>query len=257
MIHYSIQGQGNPLVLIHGFPSDSTAWNSILPELAKRFRVLLPDLPGAGKSASLSQPLTMELMALEIKAMLDKEGLDKAVLAGHSMGGYTAMECARIFPERIKGISLIHSLASADNDEKKEVRRKSMVLIRKGEAEKKMFLRGMAGNLFAPGFVQAHPEAVEAVVEKGMELSGEQLCDFYNAIMLRSDKVALLKELDFPIQWVIGNHDNATPMKDALEQCHQANINSVSIYKPCGHMSFVEIPQRLVSDLTAFMELCY
>jgi 3-oxoadipate enol-lactonase len=257
MIHYNIQGQGNPLVLIHGFPNDSTAWNPILPELTKRFRIFLPDLPGAGKSASLSEPLTMEGMALEIKAMLDKEGIEKAVLAGHSMGGYAAMECANIFQERIQGISLIHSLASADNDEKKELRRKSIVLMQKGEAEKKMFLKGMAQNLFDAGFAEQYPEALEAVVSKGMELSAEQLSDFYRAIMLRTDKVALLKKLDFPIQWIIGNKDNATPLKDALEQCHQAKTNSVSIYKPCGHMSFVEMPQRLISDLIAFMELCY
>jgi len=257
MIHYSIQGEGDPLVLIHGFPNDSTAWNPVLPELAKRFRVFLPDLPGAGKSASLNQPLTMELMALEIKAMLDKEGVEKAVLAGHSMGGYTAMECAGIFPERIKGISLIHSLASADNAEKKEVRRKSIVLMKKGEPEKKMFLKGMAQNLFDPAFAQQHPEALEVVVANGMELSADQLSDFYTAIMFRSDKVALLKELHFPVQWIIGNHDNATPLKDALEQCHIAATNSVSIYKPCGHMSFMEMPQRLISDLTAFMEFVH
>ncbi|KAA5537291.1 alpha/beta hydrolase [Taibaiella lutea] len=257
MIHYSIQGQGNPLVLIHGFPNDSTAWNPILPELTKRFRVFLPDLPGAGKSMSLNRPLTMELMALEIKAMLDKEGVEKAVLAGHSMGGYTTMECANIFPERIQGISLIHSLASADNDEKKELRRKSIALMQKGEAEKRMFLKGMAQNLFDGGFAEQHSEALEAVVSNGMRLSTAQLSDFYTAIMFRTDRTALLEKLDFPVQWIIGNHDNATPMKDAMEQCHQAKTNSVSIYKPCGHMSFVEMPQRLTSDLIAFMELCY
>lgn len=256
MIHYTVQGEGDPLILIHGFPNDSTAWNRILPELTKRFRVLLPDLPGAGKSASLDKPLTMELMALEIKAMMDNENIDKAVLAGHSMGGYTAMECANIFPDRIKGISLIHSLASADSAEKKELRRKSVALMKKGVAEQKMFLRGMAQNLFDSDFAEQHPQALETVVDKGMELSAEQLCDFYNAIMLRSDKVALLKELDFPVQWIVGDHDNATPMKDALEQCHQAKTNSISIYKPCGHMSFVEMPQRLISDLIAFMNLC-
>lgn len=257
MIHYSIQGSGNPLVLIHGFPNDSSAWNTLLPELTKRFLVLLPDLPGAGKSKSLEQPLTMELMALEIKGMLDKEGIEKAVLAGHSMGGYTAIECAALFPERIQGISLIHSLASADADEKKETRRKSIALMKKGDAEKEMFLRGMALNLFAPEFAAQHPEEVKKVVTQGMSLSAEVLSDFYNAIMLRTDKVSLLNTIGFPLQWIIGDHDNATSMKDALEQCHLAKVNSVSIYKPCGHMSFVEMPQRLTEDLIHFMEFCY
>jgi pimeloyl-ACP methyl ester carboxylesterase len=257
MIHYSIQGNGNPLVLIHGFPNDSTAWNPILPELAKRYKVLLPDLPGAGKSAPYHQPLTMEMMAKEILSMLDKEGIDKAVLAGHSMGGYTALECASIFHERIMGISLIHSLASADSEEKKELRRKSIVLMKKGDAEKEMFLKGMSQNLFAPEFAQQHPEKLKEVVANGMKLPADALANFYNAIMWRTDKVELIKNLPFPIQWIIGDNDNATPMKDALIQCHLPKVNSVSIYKPCGHMSFMEMPQRLTSDLISFMELCY
>jgi pimeloyl-ACP methyl ester carboxylesterase len=256
MIHYSVQGEGNPLVLIHGFPNDSTAWEPVLPELTKRFLVLLPDLPGAGKSPSLDIPLTMEAMAQEIKAMLDKEDIDKAVLAGHSMGGYTAMDCAAAFPDRIQGVSLIHSLASEDNAEKKELRRKSIVLMQKGSNEAEIFLKGMSQNLFSPDFAAEHPEMMAAVVDNGMKLSSKVLTDFYNAIMGRTDHTALLETLDFPIQWIIGNHDNATPMQQALEQCHLAKVNSVSIYKPCGHMGFIEMPQRLMADLIAFMELC-
>jgi len=245
-----------PLVLIHGFPNDSTAWQPVLPALEQRYRVLLPDLPGAGKSAMPAETLTMKMMALSIKEMLDREQVEKAVLAGHSMGGYTAMECAAWFPERIKGISLVHSLASADGAEKKETRRKSIVLMRKGDAEKEMFLKGMAQNLFAQEFAAQHPEAVREVVTRGMQLETEALAGFYTAIMNRSDKVSLLEQLDFPVQWIIGDHDNATPLKDALEQCHKARVNSVHLYRPCGHMSFVEMPQRLQADLAGFMEFC-
>jgi len=256
MIHYTIQGEGNPLVLIHGFPNDSTAWNPVLPELVKRYKVILPDLPGAGKSAPSTQPLTMEMMATEIKAVLDKENIEEAVLAGHSMGGYTALECASIFPERIKGVSLIHSLASADSAEKKELRRKSIALMKKGRAEQEMFLRGMSQNLFAAEFTREHPDAVAAVITNGMKCSADVLANFYNAIMFRTDKQELLKTLPFPIQWIVGNEDNATPQKDALQQCYLAKTNSLHLYKPCGHMSFVEMPSRLVSDLISFMELC-
>ena len=124
MIHYTILGQGNPLVLIHGFPNDSSAWDSIVPELARHYQVILPDLPGAGKSPIPDTELTMEYMAASIKEVLDKENISKAVLAGHSMGGYTAMQFAASYPEMIRGISLVHSLASADTEEKKENRKK-------------------------------------------------------------------------------------------------------------------------------------
>ncbi|MFA6057133.1 MAG: alpha/beta hydrolase [Taibaiella sp.] len=257
MIHYTIQGKGNPLVLIHGFPNDSSAWNTIVPELAKRYQVILPDLPGAGNNPLPDTELTMEYLAASIKEVLDKEGIAKAVLAGHSMGGYTAMQFAASYPEMIQGISLVHSLASGDTDEKKENRRKAIALMRKGEAEREMFLKGMSQNLFADEFAGQHPEEVKKVVANGMKISAEALAGFYQAIMNRTDKRPLLINASWPMQWIIGNEDNATPLKDALEQSHIAPVNVVSIYKPCGHMSFVEMPQRLTADIQFFMDYCY
>lgn len=257
MIHYTIQGKGNPLVLIHGFPNDSSAWNTIVPELAKRYQVILPDLPGAGNSPLTDTGLTMEYMAASIKEVLDKEDIAKAVLAGHSMGGYTAMQFAASYPGMIQGISLVHSLASGDTDEKKENRRKAIALMRKGEAEREMFLKGMSQNLFADEFALQHPEEVKKVVANGMKISAEALAGFYQAIMDRTDKRPLLINASWPMQWIIGNEDNATPLKDALEQSHIAPVNAVSIYKPCGHMSFVEMPQRLIADIQFFMDYCY
>ena len=257
MIHYTIQGQGNPLVLIHGFPNDSAAWNTVVPELAKQYQVILPDLPGAGNSPLPDTALTMEYMAAAIKEVLDNEGVSKAVLAGHSMGGYTAMQFTASYPERVQGISLIHSLASGDTDEKKENRRKAIALMKKGEAEREMFLKGMSQNLFASEFAAQHPDEVKKVVANGMKISAEALVGFYQAIMNRTDKRAMLEHVSWPMQWVIGEQDTATPLKDALEQSHIAPVNSVSIYKPCGHMSFVEMPQRLVADLQFFMDYCY
>lgn len=257
MIHYTIQGQGNPLVLIHGFPNDSSAWNTIVPELARYYQVILPDLPGAGNSPLPGTELTMEYMATSIKEVLDKEGINKAVLAGHSMGGYTAMQFAASYPGMIQGVSLVHSLASADTDEKKENRRKAIALMKKGEAEREMFLKGMSQNLFASEFASQHPEEVKKVVANGMKIPAEALAGFYQAIMNRTDKRALLHQAAWPMQWIIGDEDAATPLKDALEQSHLAPVNAVSIYKPCGHMSFVEMPQRLVADIQFFMDYCY
>lgn len=257
MIHYTIQGEGHPLVLIHGFPNDSTAWNAVVPELARRYQVILPDLPGAGKSPLPEAPLHMEDLASAVKEVMDREGIDKAVLAGHSMGGYTTMQFASMYPERIRGISLVHSLASSDNEEKRENRRKAIVLMKKGDSGKEMFLKGMSQNLFVPEFAEQHPELVKGVVANGMKLAPGALESFYHAIMHRRDKRDLLKDAPWPMQWIMGDHDTATSLSDALQQCHIAPVNAVSIYKPCGHMSFLEMPQRLTADLISFMEYCH
>lgn len=258
MIHYTVQGEGQPVVLIHGFPNDSSAWAPVVPDLARRYKVLLPDLPGAGSSPlPEGEPLSLGLMAEAIREMLDREGIRSAVLAGHSMGGYTGLEFAERYPHYVRGLSLVHSLASADNREKKENRRKAILLMQKGDAEKEMFLRGMAQNLFAEDFARAQPDALKSVVAKGMALPASHLAAFYTAIMHRTDKKDMLTTAGFPLQWIIGNEDTATPMKDALEQCHLAPVSSVALYRPCGHMSFMEMPARLVHDLLGFLNYCY
>ena len=244
-------------MLIHGFPNDSSAWDPVVPELSRQYKLILPDLPGAGKSPLPATALSLEYMANCLKEVLDRENIRHAVLIGHSMGGYTALQFAGLFPERLKGISLVHSMASADGEEKLENRRKAIVLIRKGEAEKEMFLRGMAQNLFAPEYAAQHPAVVRSVVDKGMELPGGTLAAFYQAIMDRTDKRQVLAGLDFPIQWIIGSEDTATPMKEAMEQCHIAPVNLVSLYRNCGHMSFLEQPEQLIADLQQMLQYCY
>jgi len=257
MIHYTVKGSGEPLVLIHGFPNDSTAWDNVVPGLSQHYRLILPDLPGAGQSPLLEAAPSMALLADAVKEVLDHENIGKALFIGHSMGGYTAMQIASMYPEMVQGISLVHSMASADNAEKKENRRKAIVLMKKGQSEKEMFLKGMSQNLFAPEFAAQHPDVVKEVVAKGMMLSSEALVSFYQAIMDRTDKKDVLERATWPMQWIIGDHDNATPMKEALEQCHLSAVSSVSIYKPCGHMSFLEMPNRLLADLLAFAAFCY
>ncbi|GEM_PF-656870 len=257
MLHYHKTGNGKPVVLVHGFPNDSSAWDNLLPMLSPGYQYIIPDLPGAGKSAPI-EALSLEKMARAILAILDKESIEKAIWTGHSMGGYTIMEAAQYFPERIQAISLVHSLASADSEEKKEARRKSIKLLQNGDSGKSVFLKAMAENLFAEAFKQEHPEAAAAVAAKGLELSAETLAAFYNAIMLRSDKTNWLKANDsIPMQWVIGSEDNATSMKEGLEQCHLSFLNEVHLYRSVGHMSMIETPERLAKDLNSFFDFAW
>ncbi len=255
MLHYKTRGTGQPVVLIHGFPNDGSAWDTIVPALSEKYRLIIPDLPGAGQSPLPEAPLTLGLMAEALAGVMEKEGIEKAILAGHSMGGYTAMEFAVRFPDKVQGISLVHSLASADTEEKKENRRKAISLIRKGIAEQEMFLKGMSQNLFAESYAQAHPGVVKSIVSRGMRLSAASLAGFYQAIMDRSDKRDALAGLPFPVQWIIGDEDTATPMKDALQQCHMPQVSKVSVYSPCGHMSMEEMPERLTADLLSFFRV--
>ncbi|MBL7692119.1 MAG: alpha/beta fold hydrolase, partial [Flavipsychrobacter sp.] len=117
-LNYTKKGSGPALVLIHGFPDSSRIWNNIANELAADFTVLTPDLPGSG-GTPLTQPTLLPEMAEGIMDMLGNEHISSSVIAGHSMGGYTALAFARAYPEAVRGLSLVHSTPAADDDEKK------------------------------------------------------------------------------------------------------------------------------------------
>src|SRR5574338_1330215 len=106
---YGRSGKGAPLLLIHGYPLDHSIWDRVGPLLAESFDVITPDLRGLGESASTEKAYGMEALAGDLAGILDHLGIDKAAVAGHSMGGYVALAFLRAFPARVGGLGLVSS----------------------------------------------------------------------------------------------------------------------------------------------------
>ena len=254
-LHYRIMGQGYALVLLHGFPETGELWSEVRDALSKEFTLIIPDLPGSGKSNRCTEPLTMELIAASVKLILDEEGINKVVLAGHSMGGYAILAFAEMYPEYLKGIVMVHSMANEDIDEKKEQRRKSIALIEKGG--KDAFVRQMIPNLFSESYRKNNEVKLKVHIEDALKQEAESLSDFYNAMIKRPDRVQLLSGLQFPVQWLIGKEDTIAALDKVLQQSTSANVNFVEVYSDCAHMGMLEQPSMLVKDMIRFTQCCY
>jgi pimeloyl-ACP methyl ester carboxylesterase len=248
-VSYLKMGTGPVMVLLHGFPEDSNLWRNVWGGLSEAFTLLIPDLPGSGSSV-LNGATSMDQLAQVVKELLDHENVSKAVIVGHSMGGYVALAFARQFPAHVAGLALVHSVPYADDEEKKINRLKSAELIRKGGREQ--FVKQMIPNLFADDFKLAHPQAVSEQVAEGLKMATESLINFTDAMRLRTDNRAVIKDAKFPVQWVIGKQDNIMDYKKILRESYQSAINFVTFYRECGHMSMIEAPERLATDLKTF-----
>jgi len=254
MMYYTKEGSGPTIVLLHGFPDDGKIWRGLAPMLSDRFQVIVPDFPGSGKSP-YKAGVSLTDIASGVEEIIVAEGLDRVVLAGHSMGGYTAMAFAALYPHRLAGISMVHSTAAADDEEKKETRRKVIELIRKGGKE--AFVKQMTNNLFAKEFLNVSPDVVTQKVNAGMQMTDEAMTGFYEAMIGRSDYVAMLDGLPFPVQWIAGKEDSIVDFRKILQLCHRSSVNFVSLYEQCGHMSMLESPEYLVRDLRSFSSYCF
>ncbi len=248
-IFYRKMGNGPAMVLLHGFPADGTLWRNVWDELAVSNTVIIPDLPGSGNSP-LNGDAGMADLAERINEVLAEEHIDKAVITGHSMGGYVAFAYAKLYPEKVAGLSLVHSTPAADGDEKKKTRQKSIELIQKGG--KTQFIGQMVPNLFSDAVKQSNPMIVKEQIERSMSVEAASIISLYKGMMDRPDTSDVLNVAPFPVQWICGIDDNVIPYKKILGKCHYSPINFVTFYNNCGHMSMLEAPEQLTDDLKTF-----
>ncbi|MBT3981380.1 MAG: alpha/beta hydrolase [Bacteriovoracaceae bacterium] len=109
-IHYVEKGEGSPLVLIHGLMTSSYSFRYIIDELSKTYRVIVPDLPGAGRSAAPRQlSMSAESMGEAILGIIQALKLEKPYIVGNSLGGYQAAWFAINHPESLGKLMILHS----------------------------------------------------------------------------------------------------------------------------------------------------
>jgi 3-oxoadipate enol-lactonase len=242
---YERRGSGTPLVLVHGYPLDHTIWNEVAPLLEDDFDLILPDLRGFGQSEVVEPQYTMADMAADIVALLDKLGIEKTYIAGHSMGGYVALAFARNDPERVLGLGLVSSQAVADSPERKQGRYNTADEI----------MRTGVGPVAENMSTKMTPdERVQAFVH---DLIAEQqpvgLANALKAMAERSDSTQALHTFKFPVVLVHGAADELIPIERSREvkAAHQsAHLNEIA---RAGHMPMMENPQETANSLRKFI----
>ena len=106
-IHYMTGGHGTALVLLHGYAETSRMWRPIMPLLAERFTLIVPDLPGIGDSSIPSTGIDMKTSAIRIRGLVRSLGIDKAMVVGHDIGLMVAYAYATQFPDEVQKLALM------------------------------------------------------------------------------------------------------------------------------------------------------
>jgi pimeloyl-ACP methyl ester carboxylesterase len=243
-----------PVVLIHGFAEDGAIWDRQLEDLKNNHRLIIPDLPGSGRSGLLSGETSMDELAEAIAAILDAEKIGRAILIGHSMGGYVALAFAEKYPDRIMALGIFHSTAYADSEEKKTMRRKSMDFIRRhGPAT---FIQQSIPNLFAEASKEQHPEWVSGLIDRYAAFNPDSLVYYYDAMIRRPDRSAVLRQLIQPVLFLIGEEDNTIPLEASLQQAHMPQLSLIRILEKTGHMGMLEeaeVSNRILEEFLNFV----
>jgi pimeloyl-ACP methyl ester carboxylesterase len=238
---YERRGEGAPLVLIHGFPLDHSIWEDVLPLLEKDFDLILPDLRGFGESTIPDSPNSMTAMSRDIASLLDALGIEKASLAGHSMGGYVSLALAREFPHRLSGLALVSSQAVGDTLERKEGRYKTAADV--AEQGVRVVVEAM-GDKFSP-----KPQVCDALRPLMERQSIPGVAGALKAMAEREDMTNFLASFSLPLVLIHGDTDALIPV-DRAREIHSLVPSAHFVeLSGAGHTPMMEAPEKTAAAL--------
>lgn len=221
-VRYRVVGTGEPLVLVHGLSGSWRWWSRLLELLAVRRRVHVVDLP----------PVRHPVRAAELSAWLvrwlDAVGLERADIAGHSLGGLVAAELAATHPERVRRLVLV---APAGIPCGRSLTRRAVPLV---------------GTLYA---VRRSLPMITADALRTGPLAMARGIAFVSSRDLRAD----LAGVRAPTLLVWGERDRLVPPRIA-DEWQQLVPDVRLVYLPCGHVPMLEAPRQLAECMLAFLD---
>ena len=241
MLAFTEKGAGPVVVLIHGFPLCGRMWEPQMEALAQAgYRVVAPDLPGFGASPPLDEMASMDAYADAVIALLDRLGIERAVVGGMSMGGYVLLNLVERYPQRLLAALYLVTRAAADDSAGKARRSELAGEVRGGnrEAVAEVFEK----LLFAPGTPQRQPRLIDRVRGWMEAAAPEGAAAALLAMRSRKDYLATLPELQVPALVVGAEMDLAIPPAHAAALAAGLPAAELHIVAAAGHMANLEQP---------------
>jgi 3-oxoadipate enol-lactonase len=252
-IGYDDQGEGIPVVMLHGFPHDRTLWAAQRVALAPQARCIVPDIRGFGYS-STHGPYSMDQYADDVAMLLDWLRIEQAVVCGLSMGGYIAMAMWRRHPDRVRGFVFCDTKAAPDTEEGKARRDEFAAQVKRdgtrivADAQ----ITGMVGSATR----EKRPEVVAALRAMMGRQSAAGVIGALQALRDRPDSRGTLQTISVPSLVIVGEDDALTPIKEArviAEALPSAARVRLEIIAGAGHVPCLERPAATTHALSDFL----
>lgn len=248
-VFYSDYGEGDPVVLLHGFLENSSMWLPFIPSLAKNNRVICIDLLGHGQTDCLGYIHPMDLMAKCVEYVLDHLKIKCSILIGHSMGGYVSLAYSKRNPDKVMGLCLMNSTAKNDSAERKKNRDRAIQAVKQNH---KTFIRIAVSNLFGPNNVHHFSKDIKRIVEEAIQTPLQGIIAALEGMKIRPDLQSFYKSGEFKKMMIISKND---PVLDYRSLIYEAESSEAKIVEfSDGHMSYIENKSAFLQNLLHFIE---
>ncbi|MBH8577347.1 alpha/beta hydrolase [Nostocaceae cyanobacterium CENA369] len=250
-LFYDIKGTGEPLILIAGFLCDLSYWSLIMPSLVPRYQVIRFDNRGMGRSSAPDSPYSMQQMANDVAALLDRIGIDKVHVVGHSMGGQIAQELALAHPQKVNSMILVSSLAKGDERFNSLIETWGDLPVR---VDLKLYEKIILPWIFTDEFYSI-PGMIEGLIEFAINYPfAPKAYTLYHhsRAILASDTTERLKQINCPTLVLVGKQDILTPVKFS-QQLTQGIAKAELVVLDGGHGFLIESPDAVASVMLKFL----
>ncbi len=244
----STSGAGPALFLFHSLLSDQASFDRVAPELAERFQVIVPELPGFGRSDPVSGSLAdvADRMAEFVRSVA---GEGRAIVLGNGYGGFVALQAAIRHPKLAQRLVLSNCGAKFSEPGREAFRGMARAAQAKGlEAIADVAMR----RLFAPEFQQANPELLQ---ERRAAFLGTNMATFRQACLALAelDLTAELGKVVAPALVLVGDQDEATPPAMSVALNEGLPNARLKILPNCAHVPQLQAPDLFLAAAADFL----
>src|SRR3989440_7968019 len=241
-------GEGPPLFLFHSLLSDRASFDAVVPPMSRSFRVIVPELPGFGRSRAVSGGL-VEVADRMAAAVKDAAGGDEAIVLGNGYGGFVALQMAIRHPGIATKLVLADCGAAFSEPGREAFRTMAAVSKTRGlQAITDVAMR----RLFALEFQAHHPELMRDRRDAFLRTNTEVLqaaCEAHAELDLRPQ----LEQVRIPVLVLVGEHDEATPPPMSRELATGLPNARLKIIPGCAHVPQLQSPQLFLEAIGDFI----
>lgn len=246
---FSVVGDGEPLILIHGIGAARSVWRFMIPLLSQQFTVVSYDLRSHGQ-APLTEPCYgLDELVDDLESIRQRFGAPEAHFAGHSLGGMIAPAYARRYPERILSLSLLSTAAGRTIEDQTKVWNVVRAMEQNGVAN---VLKTLASRWFTDSFIENSPQVVEARMQQVIDTDCENFLNVFR-IYASTEMLPWLHEICAPTLVLTGENDGGCNPRLNQQIADRLPDSELVILPHYKHSILLEAGPEVAGHITRFI----
>jgi 3-oxoadipate enol-lactonase len=246
---FSVEGEGAPLILIHGIGASRHSWDGIVDRLRSKYRCITYDLRGHGKSPVPPTPYILDDLVDDLEALRSELGLVKAHFAGHSLGGMIGPAYARRYPDRVISLGLLSTAAGRTAEDAAKVKGIVAAMRQRGIAP---VLEALTDRWFTPEFAARRPDVIARRMQQVIDCNPEVFLSVFD-IYAATEMAPWLGEIEAPALVLTGEFDGGCPPRLNEFIARTMPHAELVVLPNLRHAILLEAPDQVAPPLMKFL----